>query len=99
LHIFGWCWRKAPPPLPIESWIFRFFPCIKETQIWLACFRLEPLIYVPALPPSTVVSSPTHRYGSKKGYGSFRCSPAVWNEWVTYKRFDPGLLRMYTRVA
>jgi hypothetical protein len=51
LHIFGWCWRKAPPPLPIESWIFRFFPCIKETQIWLACFRLEPLIYVPALPP------------------------------------------------
>ena len=36
---------------------------------------------------------------AQKNGWSFRGDPDVWNEWVTYKRFDPDLLRRYTKLA
>ena len=54
LHIFGWCWRKAPPPLPIDSWIFRVLP-LHQGKTDMACLHhmtaTPDLCACPAPPP------------------------------------------------
>jgi hypothetical protein len=58
---------------------------------------------IQAISRSLGLSWSWYAYASKNGYGSFRGDPDVWNEWVTYKRFDPDLLKRYnciiTKVA